>query len=298
MWIYDSKDGRHLFSLWCHELIGPREGNMAQHHELELSCVLEGEGTYLVEGHSYDLRKGDVMLLPNTDRHFLHLSAEQSLTNLVIHFDPAFIWNSLAGDLDYRFLSIFFERGPHFSHRLDRDNPVTSEIFRIICEMRDEMERADDCHELMVKIKLQTVLVSIIRNYNYLAENSVLSLAEHDIRRLDEVGAYIENHLSEEIRLSQLAAIMHVSPTYFSSLFKRYYGIPPIEYIINKRVRRAIELIRTTNRSLTDIAMTCGFNNSTNFYKAFRRVTGRTPIVYRNDPNEARRLPAQSEDSL
>lgn len=286
MRIDDGKSGRNLFNIGRHELCGPREGEMASHHELELSCVLEGEGTYLVEGVTYDLRPGDVMLFPNTDRHFLHLRADQKLTNLVIHFDPAFIWNSLAGDLDYRFLSLFFERGPEFAHRLDRNNPVTADIHRLLCDIYDEMCRCEDCYELMVKVKLQMLLVTIIRNYSYGNTAHRRPLAEHDISQLNKVGAYIEEHLFEEIRLSQLAAVIHVTPTYFSALFKRYYGIPPIEYIINKRVRHAIELIRTTNRSLTDIAMSCGFNNSTNFYKAFRRVTGRTPFVYRSDPNE------------
>ena len=289
MHISDTQSGRGLFYIGCHELSGPREGEPASHHELELSCVLSGEGTYFVEGVAYDLRPGDVMLFPTTDRHFLHLRAEQSITHLVIHFDPAFIWNSPTGDLDYRFLSIFFERAPDFSHRLDRDNPVTADIHRLICDMYDEMCSHGDCYELMVKVKLQMLLVTIIRNYDYGGKARRHPLGEHDINQLNKVGAYIEEHLFEEIRLSQLAAVIHVTPTYFSALFKRYYGMPPIEYIINKRVRHAIELIRTTNRSLTDIAMSCGFNNSTNFYKAFRRVTGRKPLVYRSDPNEQSR---------
>lgn len=92
---------------------------------------------------------------------------------------------------------------------------------------------------------------------------------------------YIDAHLDEEIRLAQLASIAHVSPAYFSTLFKRFNGLPPVEFIMRRRVQQAIELIRTTDQNMTAIAMACGFNNSTNFYKAFRKVTGRTPVSYR-----------------
>ena len=50
MHISDTQSGRGLFYIGCHELSGPREGEPASHHELELSCVLSGEGTYSVEG--------------------------------------------------------------------------------------------------------------------------------------------------------------------------------------------------------------------------------------------------------
>ena len=95
---------------------------------------------------------------------------------------------------------------------------------------------------------------------------------------------YINEHLDGELRLAQLASIAHVSPAYFSTLFKRFNGLSPVEYIVHKRVQRAIEYIRTTSMSMTEVAMACGFNNSTNFYKSFRKVTGRTPVSYRQDP--------------
>ena len=101
--------------------------------------------------------------------------------------------------------------------------------------------------------------------------------------QLNEVIRYIDEHLDGEIRLAQLASIAHVSPAYFSTLFKRYNGLSPVEYVVHRRIQRAIELIRTTSMNLTDIAMSCGFNNSTNFYKAFRKVTGRTPVSYRKN---------------
>ena len=64
---------------------------------------------------------------------------------------------------------------------------------------------------------------------------------------------------------------------------------------MHRRVQHAIEMIRTTQLNLTNIAMACGFNNSTNFYKAFRKVTGRTPLSYRQEESGRDRVPPVSE---
>lgn len=91
---------------------------------------------------------------------------------------------------------------------------------------------------------------------------------------------YIDAHLDEEIRLAQLASIAHVSRLFFDA-------VQTVQRIAARRIYYAaagaagLELIRTTDQNMTAIAMACGFNNSTNFYKAFRKVTGRTPVSYR-----------------
>ena len=62
-----------------------------------------------------------------------------------------------------------------------------------------------------------------------------------------------------------------------STVFKKYNGISLWDYITIKRVERAIELIRTTEMTRLQIAAECGFQSPANFYKAFRRITGRSP---------------------
>lgn len=278
------KSGKPLISIDSHFLRGPRAMELHAHHELEISCVPSGTGLYRIKDREYDIRPGDVFILPNTDPHGLLLGKNESVNNVVIHFDSSFIWNSLANDLDYNFLLVFFESGRNFSHRLDRDNPATPRIFALMQEILGEFQEQRDCYELMVKIKLQTIFAEIIRNYDYIdREQARHPLPREDVAQLNKVMQYIDTHLDNDIRLAQLAAIAHISPAYFSTLFKRYNGLSPVEFIVHKRVQRAIELIRTTSMNMTDVAMACGFNNSTNFYKAFRKVTGRTPVSYRRE---------------
>ncbi len=276
------KNGSVLVSIDDHMLDKTYSAAAHTHHALEISCVVDGAGSYCIGGSSYDLKPGDVVIINNTEPHELVLNETECFRHIVIHFDPSFIWNSLSNDIDYNFLLVFYERGPNFSHRLDRDNPATARIFNLILEILHEYKERRLCYELIVKIKLQTIFTEIIRNYDYIDRNKVVKpLSGEDILHLNTVIRYIDNNLDGDLRLSELSALVHISPAYFSTLFKRFNGVSPVEYIIHKRIQRAIELIRTTQMNLTEIAMACGFNNGTNFYKAFRKVTGRTPASYR-----------------
>ena len=68
-----------------------------------------------------------------------------------------------------------------------------------------------------------------------------------------------------------------MTQTYFSSVFKKYNGITPWEYITIKRVEMAINLLKTSDMSKLEIAERCGFSSSSNFYKAFLKITGKHP---------------------
>lgn len=277
------KNGADRLSMDLHRITGPYRAEPHTHWRLELSCVLSGTGTYDIGGKRYPLCPGDVIILNNTEPHAVILAPQEIMQHYVIHFDPAFIWNSLASDLDYNFLLIFFGRGPRFSHRLDRDNPATARIGRLFEEIHDEMSHQPPCYELMVKIKLQTIFTEIMRHYDYVDLDKALSpLPQHNASQLLAAMQYIDGHLEQDLRLQDMAAVAHVSPSYFSTLFKRFNGVSPVEYITLRRIQRATELIRTTSLSLSAVATVCGFHNDTNFYKAFRKVTGRTPSSYRS----------------
>lgn len=276
-----SSSGRWLVWVSYHKIHGPVQYQKHSHAFLELSCVVRGTGSYRVNGEEYDMRPGDVFLFAPTDYHNLELLNED-LEHIVIHLDPAFLWNALGNDMDYKFLMVFFQRNANFRCRLGRDNDALSMIGQWFREIWQESQEQQACYELMIKIKLQSILAQIIRSYDCIDQpKAARALQSGDLESMNRVLTYIDEHLHSEIRLSDLAAIAHVSTSYFSAIFKQYNGLPPVEYVVGQRIRRAIEYIRTTDMPLTQIATACGFNNNTNFYKAFRRVTGRTPASYR-----------------
>ena len=94
---------------------------------------------------------------------------------------------------------------------------------------------------------------------------------------------FILKHLDAQLSLDDLAREAQMSRSYYSTTFRRLNGVSVWDYIMNKRIENAQHLLETTDRSILDISGSCGYNNISNFNRAFRRVTGKTPREYRRD---------------
>jgi AraC family transcriptional regulator len=92
---------------------------------------------------------------------------------------------------------------------------------------------------------------------------------------------YIEEHLADEISLSSLARLVQLSPFHFSRAFKESFGVPPHRYLTGQRIERAKALLAERKLSVTEIGLDVGFNETSSFTHAFRKVTGETPTEYR-----------------
>jgi AraC family transcriptional regulator len=92
---------------------------------------------------------------------------------------------------------------------------------------------------------------------------------------------YIEENLAEDVTLSDVAGLARLSPSHFCRAFKRTLGMPPHHYQIHRRIERAKTLLADPARSVTEIALDCGFNFPGNFATAFHKATGMTPSAFR-----------------
>lgn len=97
---------------------------------------------------------------------------------------------------------------------------------------------------------------------------------------------YIKSNYTRKIRLADIAAELHVNPSYFSALFSQEMKRPFTDYILELRINKAKELLRNTNMDILDISSAVGFENQSYFTKIFRTHTGLTPRQYRQDSVE------------
>jgi AraC family transcriptional regulator len=93
--------------------------------------------------------------------------------------------------------------------------------------------------------------------------------------------AYIEEHLADPISLAALADLVGLSACYFCRSFRQSFGMPPQRYQLTRRIERAKDLLAKHAVSVTDVALTIGYNDASAFCTAFRRIAGLTPSAYR-----------------
>lgn len=101
--------------------------------------------------------------------------------------------------------------------------------------------------------------------------------------RIAKVLTWMRTHLDEDLSVEGLAEQAALSPSQFRQVFRTEVGMSPQDHLTHLRIETAKKLLRETDRSVTDIALACGFSTSQYFATAFRRATGFTPRAYRGE---------------
>ena len=257
---------------------GVREFREHSHTECEIALFASGEGIYSVLGKSYPFKKGDIFLFAGNEVLYItEISDSAPLDVIGIQFEPKLIWES--GYENTPLLKLFTDRSESFQNLIDRDNPKTEEIRQQISEIEKEFSEKKEGFEIKIKILLFSILLSLFRDYGYVRK-STENVNRDILKRLSSATDYINKNLSEKLTLKEISEVSGLAPTYFSAIFKKYNGVTLFEYITIKRVEKAISLIKSGSTSMISAAEEAGFQSSSNFYKAFYKVTGRKPKEY------------------
>lgn len=124
------------------------------------------------------------------------------------------------------------------------------------------------------------IIISLIRSFNYSSDN--VAVSRDRLNSVKNTIKYIDTHLSEPITLQMLAENAGMTPNYFSTLFKKISGITLWDYINSRRIDATMQLLKGEKQlNILEIATQCGFNNTANFNKIFKKVSGLTPKEYR-----------------
>ena len=258
-----------------HSTHEPRNIEFTAHHhtECELSLFVKGRGVYSVKDKRYDFEPGDIFLFGSNEAHCI-TEIHESMHLINVHFEPRLLWHTPeCADL----INLFAARNKNFSNKFSNNEVLKSKILELECELSSKK----DCYGVMTKYALFSALTYILRCYDYIDNEKIITSPSSSIKSLQSAIQYINEGLSGKLTLEDISAVACMTPTYFSSVFKKYNGISPWEYITIKRVELAIEMLKTTDISKLRIAELCGFSSSSNFYKAFAAVTGKKPSDYK-----------------
>jgi len=100
-------------------------------------------------------------------------------------------------------------------------------------------------------------------------------------RRMLRTRDAMDRAFSQPLDVPVLARLAHVSPAHFSRQFRATFGETPHRYLQRRRVERAMELLRETDRPVTEICFDVGFNSLGTFSRTFRAIVGEPPSAYR-----------------
>jgi AraC family transcriptional regulator len=127
----------------------------------------------------------------------------------------------------------------------------------------------------------QTLLLHLFKNYGAPLpgrRNMNGGLAGYRLRRVNE---FITAHLEDDLSLSEIAAVAGLSPFHFARAFRRTVGLTPQQFVTQKRLERAKELLKNRDLPLVEVSLQAGFKNQSHFTTLFRKFTALTPKAWR-----------------
>lgn len=253
-----------------------------KHMELEIALFKSGYGKYKTSRKEYSIKPGDVFIFRSNEVHWISEIEEAEEMNLLnIQFAPHILWASNSFP-HYSLMSQFISGGDRISNRLDRDNLHIEEIRSLILDMHCEINEEMPEYPLMLKLDLANIFIKLIRYFYNQPDDESSYMTRSNFRAIEASMNYIQEHLTENIKLEELASIANMSKTYYTTIFKSLNGVTPWDYIVSKRIDLAISLLQNGTQTMLNLALKCGFNSTANFNRAFKKYTGRTPTEFKN----------------
>lgn len=267
------------FNIFEYEAVDLTQEDLHFHDCLELDFIEAGSGINRIEKRDYDMKQGDVYIINNLEHHMA--MSQQELKMSVIVFDPDFVWQGTPEN--YNYLKPFFQRNMRFSNRISQRDESYEQIRDTIIKLRNEWQYKETGFQLAIKALLMYLLSLLYRHYAEKDELGDDVRKFHDAyERLRPVVEFLHQNYRDEINPENLAVMAAMNKSYFSTYFKQVMGKTLTSYVESLRLQQACLLMRTTNQTLTEIAMSCGFGSTPYFNRSFQKIYGQPPNQYRN----------------
>lgn len=269
-------------------LPGPQQWRGSHYHSyMELLYVRDGAYELRVGSSIHRLEQGDLfVILPGQPHCTRRLMARQTL--LCVKFLPRILFTQEADDaMPEHLAGLVLERYSgrrHFPATLLSDTPVPQAMQAI----ERESQTQDFASALAVRCHLGAVYLWLIRYWHDAAGQPLLSMRSRNAAlSLAPAREYVRTDYATATT-AQAAKVCGLSYGYFSHLFRSCMGVCFSDYVLGVRIARAQQLLVSTDKAVTEIALEVGFSTASYFAQVFRGRTGVSPGQYRRGTSHGR----------
>lgn len=248
------------------------------HDWYEIVYVHSGKGVFFIDQTIYDMRAGDLFVIPGNTIHRSFPDREDPVTSTAVFFSPVLIQPSSLGE-SFSYLRCFELGRARKSFKLDCTDSLREGIEALVDRIDAELKEQKPGFRHAVMLIVHQLLLRINRETAAGSPKGESSDAAPDWMK--SLLLYIDERFCEPIGLAELAVHAAVSPAHLSRLFKQLTGMTVTGFIAAKRLIRAKELLLQTGDGVGQIAAACGFESLPHFHRSFKRFVGTTPAAYR-----------------
>ncbi len=251
-----------------------------KHNYIEMAYILQGEMIQKIKGKEIRLKKGEIIFL---NQHITHEIKASSKEDIIINFiiKPEFfeyILNLIDKEniiSKFLFSTIYggSRKGEYICFYVGNIKNVQNIIEQVI----NEIINMSTLRKSKIKFLVGLLLIELLNN-----PQSIVSYSEenYDIKLMMEILKYIDESY-EEANLTKLCETLHQQDYKICKLIKKNTGLTFKELVQEKRIEKAIELLKSTDYAIEDIIRRVGYENDSYFYRIFKKKFGLSPKEYK-----------------
>lgn len=265
---YEIADFNTYMPLRCvmHQ-IGYIEPHM--HDYFEINLILSGRCTVVIDEKTYTLGPEDVVAI---DGHTSHEFRSANCVLICIQFEQSMFEQTLPDPQHPQFFCNSSVQGDNGAFRT-----IRSLIARLVKNNADQ-QQGYALRNWALVYELMDVMYNNFRvNRTYAQDVQSHRYAS----RVTQIARIVREHHTENLSLSQLAEMVHLSAPYLSKFFDQHFGMTFLAYLTQIRLNHAVNELLNTEKIIEDVSADSGFPNSHAFVQAFKKEYGVLPSVYR-----------------
>jgi len=250
------------------------------HDWYEFVFVHEGTGVFFIDQTFYEIKPGDLYVIPGNTIHRATPSSTLPYTVTAVYFSPSILYRQRLGD-SMDLLDPFKQCKDSGIYNFTFNEREQEVMVGWLENIHNELTAQQTGYRLASLLGLQQILLHLGRLGSRILRQPNRQQEAAGPAWMKEIMAYIDANYLRKLTLEHLAQQALVSPSYFSRVFKQMTGMTLTVYLNNKRFIKAKERLLETDDSIARIAEACGFTSLPNFYRSFKAYCGTTPADYR-----------------
>jgi AraC-like DNA-binding protein/quercetin dioxygenase-like cupin family protein len=244
-----------------------------QHAEIQISCIVEGNGKLIVANSVHPFKKGDIFVIGgNTPHLFKSLPNNRKSHMITLFLTPDSLGNDFFQIPELIEIKRFFTRSIGGLRIQSRKKSITHSMCRL--------PKAGKLQKFILFLKLINEInkADLLELTGFVPSKKISNI---EGRRLQLVFDYTMNHFGQAITLSQVADLVHMTIPAFCRFFKQRTNKTYFEFLIELRIEHACQMLVHPNKtSIATISEGSGFSSISNFNRKFRKLKGMTPSAY------------------
>ena len=251
------------------------------HDCYEVYYSISGGKQFLIDNRFYDFQPGDIFFINQYESHYLSQIDRVTHERIVLSVYPDYLRRFSTEQTDLN--CCFTQRDTSFGHRLSLSQEEKKRFLYYIHKLSEKKEFGQDLLEQTAFLELMVYLNRIFllrceEDRTQEPRTDQRASAAHS-EQIDAILSYVNQNLTEELTIGKLAAHFYLSSSYLCRIFKDETGTTINRYITAKRISRAKALL-AEGYSVTETCGMCGFQDYSNFLKAFTKAVGISPKKY------------------